>query len=126
MFAKQTHGRCIDCWRDRHPLATLEVMNRSVRNSALAMRGSREKYRYPVRQGPKASRSHVRARLVAFQRLALIFPDVFAMLLDEERVARGLCPAAHYDPLDFHETASKTLGFEDVYDALDSKGVSDA
>jgi len=48
------------------------------------------------------------------------------MILDEERVARGLAPMARYEPVDFDETASKTLGFEDVYDALDRSGASDA
>lgn len=123
-FALQTGRRCINCWKDRHPLATLEVMNRSVRHSAKTMVGHRRKERqeqgYDPRQTiDKKARNHAR------QRLANLFPDLYAMLLDECRAELGLPPIARYEALDFEATASKTLGFEDVYDALESSGATD-
>ena len=123
-FARQAKGRCKECWKDRHPLATLEIINQSVRRSASAMvRQTPASKRPRTTQGDRDNR---RARKHAMRRLAVIFPDLYAMLLDEERAALGLAPIARYDPSNFEETASKTLGFEDVYDALDSSGATDA
>lgn len=66
------------------------------------------------------------ARKAAQRRMTTLFPDLYAMLLDEERAKRGLSPIARYEPQDFEEVSSKTLDFEKVYDALDSSGVTDA
>ena len=99
-------------------------MNDSYRFTARSVSGNR------INQAGRAptgwSLPARQARAHAFRRLATTFPDLYAMILDEERVARGLAPMARYEPVDFDETASKTLGFEDVYDALDRSGASDA
>lgn len=120
--ANQTHGHCIQCWKDRSPLATLEVMHESVRYSA-----RRQKRSYPRKKPDRKGEVPAwNARYAAFVRLANLFPDVFDMILDEERAVLGLGPVAHYEPIDVDAVVSKTLAFHDVYDALESEGVSDA
>lgn len=120
-LGNQTHRRCLQCWKDRHPLATLEIVNASVRRSAKAM------VRHHRRSGSTRDKPVVarKARTNARKRLSTLFPDLYAMLLDEERVKLGMAPIARYELNDFEEAASKTLGFESVYDALDSSGVTD-
>lgn len=121
-LGNQTKGRCIQCWKDRSPLATLEVIQESVRYSA-----RRQKRPSSPRKKARTGEAPAwNARYAAFVRLANLFPDVFDMILDEERAVLGLGPVAHYEPIDVDAVVSKTLAFHDVYDALESEGVSDA
>lgn len=122
-FANQAHGRCARCWKDRSPLATLEVMHESVRYSARRAARPSHSVKKKNRKGEAPAWN---ARYAAFVRLANLFPDVFDMILDEERAVLGLGPIARFDPIEVDAVVSKTLAFHDVYDALESEGVSDA
>lgn len=122
-FGYQTGRRCLECWKDRSPLATLEVINDSIRYSATTFARNKPQRRHPNTEPGKTA---LAARGAALTRLAHLFPDVYAMILDEERVQRGLPPRVHYEPIDFEQVASKTLAFDSVYDALESRGVTDA
>jgi hypothetical protein len=103
-------------------LATLEIVNASVRRSAKAMVRHHRKADVPRESRVTARKARINARV----RLSILFPDLYAMLYDEERIKLGLAPVARYELGDFEEAASKTLTFENVYDALDSSGVTDA
>lgn len=66
------------------------------------------------------------AQEAAWRRLAAVFDDVYRVILDEERVKRGLHPIARYNPVDFERVVSETLDFHEVYDALRLSGDTDA
>lgn len=119
----QTGRRCVQCWKDRHPLATLEVVNESIRRSAKAMIRHHRKKGAVIPTGPDIPSR--KARDAARKRLSVLFPDLYAMVLDEERAKRGLAPLARFELGDFEEIASETLTFETVYDALDLSGATD-
>ena len=102
----------------------MEIINESVRCSA-----KRDKHpdRGPKKYGNRDhERAHRYARDKAYVRLSNLFPDVFDMVLDEERTKIGLAPIARYEPLEFSKIVSKTLDFNEVYDALESEGFDDA
>src|SRR3954469_7406645 len=71
--ANQQHGRCTPCWKDRSPLATLEVIQESVRYAA-----RRAKRHYPRKKPDRKGEAPAwNARYSAYIRLANLFPDVF-------------------------------------------------
>lgn len=117
-FAIQTDGRCPECWKDRQALTALEVAHNSVRMVV----AQKPKNRRRMANGEVYTARELKAREKARTRLANLFPDVYDMLLDEERVKLGLPPIARYEQPDRRFVASKTLDFLDVYDRLDSIG----
>jgi hypothetical protein len=127
-FALQTGRRCADCWTGAaHPLYGLEVVHRGARTT-IRTSSNKEKARdrRTVSRGDPDTRRKARsARDAAWARLQLLFPDLYAMLYDEERARRGLPPVARYTPVEFDKTASETLQFDAVYDALHTSGVTD-
>lgn len=100
-------------------------MHRGSRRT-LRITNNKDKARWPKgdprgwRNGPARN-----SRFAAWARLQQLFPDVYAVILDEERVKRGLHPIARYNPVEYEDVVSKTLDFHDVYDALRSSGVTD-
>jgi hypothetical protein len=101
-------------------LKSVEVMNRGAR---VMLRTTRKKH--GSRGNPDTERKGRAAQESARRRLSQMFPDLYAMLYDEERLARGLHPLVRPD-VDYARTASETLEWEGVYDALRSSGVKDA
>jgi hypothetical protein len=117
-FAVQSEGHCADCWKDRQPLAALEVRHGTMRQTV----SHKKRNRLALANVKKYSAEEIKARTRAWTRLADVFPDVFDMLYDEERVKAGLPPVARFEPHVHRVVASKTLDFLDVYSALDSIG----
>lgn len=95
-------------------------MNRGAR---VLLRSTRR--RKGTRGSKETGRLARAAQEAAWRRLAKIHIDLYAMLYDEERAARGLPPIVRHDT-DWAETTAKTLDWDGVYDALRSTGVSDA
>jgi hypothetical protein len=123
-FGRQTHHRCDTCWNGGNPLVALEVIHRASRR---ILRVGRDKAKW-AKKGTVTTKSSLVANAATFaahRRLEALFPDLYAILRDEERVKRGLHPLARYNPVEFSEVVSKTLDFHDVYDALESSGVTD-
>jgi hypothetical protein len=125
-FGFQTGHRCSDCWVGHSPLLALEVMNRGARGTLRT--DPRKERQRKAKKGTvttKDRRARDNARFAALNRIGQLFPDVYAVILDEERVKRGLHPIARYNPIEFEHVVSETLDFNDVYDALRSSGVTD-
>lgn len=124
-FGYQTSRRCSECWTGKSPLLALEVMVRGSRRT-LRITKNKDRARWPKgdprgwRDGPARN-----SRFAAQRRIAQLFPDLYAVILDEERVKRGLHPVARYNPVEYEEAVSETLDFNDVYAALRSSGVTD-
>lgn len=128
--AYQTRRRCQECFASASPFAVVEVLNRG---KSVTLRTNGKKEKSPKRLG-RDKRDAVQrqrylaksnARFAALDRLRGIFPEVFAILYDEERAKRGLPPIARYSTADPEKVVSETLSFEGVYDALRSSGVTD-
>lgn len=120
---ERTDGLCIDCWRDQYAnvLAEIEVRSRG--------RSLRMPARPRSRRGTKGDRSTAvladKAKRRARKRLAMIFPDLYDVLLAEERARVGLEPfpveVVLHDDVDMD--AHETLEFAAVYHALIEHGV---
>lgn len=130
--AYQTDRRCVPCWMEENPLRQAEVMSRGavipvpLRSEAKRAKAKRKAQRRKGRPLSDAQQANAKARVAAMKRLRVLFPDIYRMFLDEERVRRGLPPQISRSPVDYERTASETLAFQDVYDALQSSGVTDA
>ena len=126
-FAAQTYSRCEECFTARNPLVALEVIRRGSRTPIPVRRRKERAKPNPGPSKPESEAVKLRgfARRAAQKRIIQLFPDLFALFYDEERVKRGLHPVARYNPLDYQQIVSKTLDFHEVYDALQSSGVTD-
>ena len=119
--AEQTRGLCLGCFDEgMDDLRTAEVMVRGAR-VVIPTTGKKKRKRKK-----KTSPDAEHARRAAWRRLALLHPAMFEMLYDEERVRRGLPPVVRRTRRDWTQVASETLGFEEVYDALQPLGDLDA
>lgn len=81
--------------------------------------------KHPPKRVTVGRKERENAKEAALSRLGRMFPDLYAMILDEERVARGLYPLSPLDANDHQRIVAETLDFHEVYDALRSSGVTD-
>lgn len=125
--ARRTGDLCVDCLAERgEPLRHIEVEARGAR-LPIPLRATRPKRSHRT----STPESRARERLVdkckdrARKRLAAIFPDLYDVLLAEERAAVGLDPwsidralRAADDP-----DGNQTVEFAALYHALEEQGV---
>lgn len=125
--AGRTGGLCLDCFRARgnKPLRVIEIEARGTRIPIPLGRPQR------VRKKVKTPEAKARDRVVdkckerAMKRLRAVFPDLYDILLAEERAAAGLDPwplgtALRSGP---DPDGSQTADFAAIYHALQDRGV---
>jgi len=119
----RTDGLCVECFRGHlgSKIAEVEVRSRS-RNITLR-RQARNKT--PNKGNRATKQASTNAARMAANRLRQLFPDLYSILLAEERARFGLDPF----PLErvIHQpdsmTASEIIDFALVYDSLNEQGV---
>jgi hypothetical protein len=107
-------GRCFPCFQAGiEPLKVVEVLNRGQK-ACLPAKPLKD------RTGSKGSkrRHHAaeRAKSAALKRLRALYPAMYEMLYDEERVKRGLEPLPRRDGS--HVLAAETYDLDPVYAAF--------
>ena len=121
-IAARTGGFCLDCFSGRlgDTFAGVEVQIRSQRMKIPPTRKPRTSTgkgnRWTHKQGEKA---RTRAR----RRLCLMFPELYELLLAEERARAGLEPFPADRLTESAGDASGTLAFASLYHALQDHGV---
>lgn len=120
----QTGGYCHQmCWPQRSRLAKLEVVNEGAAIPIPKAKSRRKKTAGSRRTPNSISAQHAAA--AAAKRLKYLFPEVYAMLLDEERVKRGLVPKVRLAEIDYQKVDTETMAWAAVYDALIPAGDND-
>jgi hypothetical protein len=119
----RTGGRCTKCWAsttvDRTKVLEVVGLGRRARVTVGASTAKKDK---PPANTKKLAE---RCKHKALRRLRALFPDLYDVLLAEERAKHGLEPwpieraAVTTDGLD----AEATLAFAEVYHALSERGV---
>lgn len=90
--AQRTSGRCPKCYAvDGSRLAEIELVGRGMK-VRVPVRGRRQTPRRRTEAGRERRRQARAAKDAARKRLAAIFPDLFDVLVADERAARGLEP----------------------------------
>lgn len=123
-LAHQTRGMCTECFgRESSHLKVVEAVHRGSR-MALPVRSGR-KAKKKGSKGKQATHQAARkAEMSALRRLRALYPELYDMLYDEERVARGLPPK--YRPDADHAAAVKTYQVPPAYAALIEGTTTDA
>lgn len=119
----RTDGLCVDCFRGvlGSQIAEVEVRSRS---RSIVMR--RQSQNHNPNKGNRATKhASTKAARFASNRLRQLFPDLYDCLLAEERQRFGLDPFPHERTIQQPDTmtASETIDFARVYDALNEHGV---
>lgn len=113
--AEMQAGRCADCYANfQAPLKVIEILHRGQR-AQLPARPFKNKS--GSKGSKQKSKTVERAKLAALKRLRMLHPDLYDMLYDEERAARGLNPITRpgHTP---HDVTRQTCDFDGVYAAL--------
>lgn len=123
VVAVRTRGLCPDCFLSDigDALRQIEIMNRGRRIEMRMPRGSKSKNRGSAKTRQSAENS----RQAALKRLRDFYPDLYQVLLAEERAKRGLEPFP-IDPTTLSQDqieVSVNLEMARVYAALDEHGV---
>lgn len=120
--ASHTGGLCAECLHGElgSKLAEVEVRNRGrIQSLRLPQRRGRDKGNLATHTAGTKARSR------ADRRLRNLFPELYEVLLGEERARLGLEPFPIQTAI--HQASetelSQTLDFARVYDALDEHGV---
>lgn len=120
--AQRTFGFCDLCAKGLigKPARVAEVINAGRRAYLPLKTHKAERCKYPDRE-KKAEK----ARLRAMKRLKVMFPEIYDILLAEERSKEGLNPWTVERAIDRSERAASeaTLDFANVYAALSQQGV---
>lgn len=120
--AERTDGLCTECFRGQlgAKVAAVEIRNKG---RILSMQRTRGRARAGSKGNRATKTSAENAKRNAMRRLRDLFPELYQLLLGEERARLGLEPfpleTAVHEPTD----ASLTIEFARVYDALDQHGV---
>jgi hypothetical protein len=122
--AERTRGYCAECWRT--------VFNENLTSVEIRGRGFKTEIQLRTKNSPKKNRGNKdrakqieKAKLRAMKRLRAIFPDLYDMILAEERARVGLEPW----PVDMAVRGSDdrdgeaTLKFAQMYHLLEQAGV---
>lgn len=123
--AERTKGLCSECFRGvlGSQIAEVEIRNKGRLVSMNTGRGRTAAGRSTSKGNHSTHITANNARRNALRRLKDLFPEMYDVLLGEERSRLGLEPfpleSAVYEPDD----ASRTIAFARVYDALDEHGV---
>ena len=123
--AERTRGYCGDCWRT--------VFNENLTDVEIRGRGFKGHIQLRTKTGPKKNKGNrtrakqvEKAKLRAMKRLRAIFPDLYDMILAEERARVGLEPW----PVEMAVRGSDdrdgeaTLKFAQMYYFLEQAGVN--
>jgi hypothetical protein len=124
--ASVTRGRCPACFQadGAERVVAIELVGRGMRVQ-VPLGGRRTKKRALTEGRIERRKRNERAKLRARKRLAMMFPDLFATLVAEERGALGLDPwpvetaVATIDP-------DAELGFAELLSELETRGVDTA
>jgi hypothetical protein len=92
VVARRTGGKCADCHKPSPTLKTLEIVGRGTTTKIRTGRHSKPRKRAKTPESKARSKLSEQAASTARRRLAAIFPEMYEMLLAEERATRGLEP----------------------------------
>lgn len=121
--ACRTGGMCPEAFAETHGQrsATLELVGRGMKiQIPVRKRRHKPKTKTPAQQARK--RESERAKDAARKRLAAMFPDLYDMLVADERAARGLEPWPTERAIRGGD-ATVELGFAELLSELDDRGV---
>lgn len=117
VLAQQTGGKCPTCFDIVvEPLRVVEALHRGARIK-VSLGQKRKPKKRSGSKGSQATHQATRhAERAALRRLRALYPEIYDMLYDQERVARGLPPK--FRPDTDHAAAVKTYEVSPTYAAL--------
>ena len=119
----RTGGYCLGCFHDLHGSSIAEV---EIRSKARTMSLNSTKQKQKLDKGNRATKqASTNAAKRALDRLKHLFPDLYDILLAEERARFGLDPFPYERAIKQPDTMtpSEIIDFARVYDSLDEHGV---
>lgn len=90
--ARRTGGKCADCHKPSAKIRTLEIVGRGATTKIRTGRHAQGRKRVKTGASKARSKLNEQSANAARKRLAAIFPEMYEMLLAEERASRGLDP----------------------------------
>jgi hypothetical protein len=120
--ARVTEGRCPGCFRDQHG-GTLKLIEVMVAGERMKVRTGPNRKRRSNRGRRETKLAVAAAKRRAYKRLRAAFPDLYDMLLAEERARAGLDPYPLTSVLGQGTGAPETIDFAATYHALARHGV---
>ncbi len=123
--AVRTGGECASCFQihGSKKVTTIELVGRGMVIEIPRYRNRKRKSRPPTEQAANKKRLSDKAKRAARKRLAAMFPDVYDMLLAEERGLLGLEPWPTEIALRGGDPNIE-LGFAEMMTELESRGVT--